>query len=65
MPFLSPAGRGDFSRPQIRFTYVLTARDKNARALYPDDDVFHRRAFEHFFGIGAEWWFNSTTYGGI
>ena len=64
MPFLSPAGRGDFSRPQIRFIYVLTARDKNARALYPADDIFARRPFEHFIGIGAEWWFNSTTYGG-
>jgi hypothetical protein len=64
VPYLSPAGRGDFSRPVIRFIYVLTARDHNARMLYPADDIFHRRSIEHFIGIGTEWWFNSSTYGG-
>lgn len=62
MPFLSPAGRGDFSRPQFRVIYVLTSRNKGAQAMYPVDDVFSLRSTEHFFGIGAEWWFNSSSY---
>lgn len=65
IPFLSPAGRGNFVRPHIRAMYVLTLRDAGARALYPQDDVFSLRKVEHFFGIGAEWWFNNTwSYGG-
>ncbi|WP_197041442.1 carbohydrate porin [Chondromyces apiculatus] len=65
IPFLSPAGRGDYVRPQIRAMYVITLRDAGARALYPQDDVFGLRKVEHFFGIGAEWWFNNTwSYGG-
>ena len=63
IPFLSPAGRGDYTRPHIRFIYALTARSDGAKQLYPEDDVFHRRSLEHFFGLGAEWWFNSSTYG--
>lgn len=64
IPFISPAGRGDYSRPQIRLIYCLTSRDAAARALYPQDDVFSLRSLEHFFGFGAEWWFNSSSYGG-
>lgn len=63
IPFLSPAGRGDFVRPHIRLIYVVSARDKGAKALYPKDDVFSLRDIDHFFGIGAEWWFNSSSYG--
>jgi hypothetical protein len=62
MPFLSPAGRGDYSRPQFRVIYALTARSAGANALYPVDDVYAQRAVEHFFGLGAEWWFNSSSY---
>ncbi|MCC6553575.1 MAG: carbohydrate porin [Polyangiaceae bacterium] len=64
VPFLSPAGRGDYSRPHLRLIYAVTLRDDGARALYPQDDVFSIRKTEHFFGIGAEWWFNSSSYGG-
>jgi len=64
IPFLSPAGRGDYSRPQFRVIYTVTARSKGARMLYPQDDVFSLRPLEHFFGFGAEWWFNSSSYGG-
>ncbi len=63
IPFVSPAGRGDYTRPHIRFIYALTARNDVAKDLYPQDDAFHRRSIEHFFGLGAEWWFNSSTYG--
>jgi maltoporin len=64
VPFLSPAGRGSFSRPQFRVIYVLTARSESAKLLYPQDDVFSIRSIEHFLGFGVEWWFNSTSYGG-
>ena len=64
VPFISPAGRGDYSRPQIRFIWAVTARDDAARAFYPTDDVFGLRSTEHFVGVGAEWWFNSSSYGG-
>lgn len=63
VPFLSLNGRGDYSRPHFRLIYVLSLRDPNARALYPKDDVFNLREIEHFFGFGAEWWFNSSSYG--
>jgi maltoporin len=63
IPFLSPAGRGDYSRPHIRLIYVVTLRNDGARAFYAQDDIFNLRGTEHFFGVGAEWWFNSS-YGG-
>jgi maltoporin len=64
MPFLSPAGRGDYSRPQIRVIWSMAVRDDAAKALYPQDDPFSMRSIEYFFGLGAEWWFNSSSYGG-
>jgi maltoporin len=65
IPFFNPAGKGDYSRPQFRVIYLLTRRDAGARALYPTNDVFALRTWEHFFGVGVEWWFNAaTTYGG-
>ena len=62
MPYFSPAGRGSFKRPQFRLLYVASFRDAGARALYPAEDVFAQRKVEHFLGIGAEWWFNSSSY---
>lgn len=65
VPFLSPSGRGSYARPHIRFIYLLTARDEGARAFYPQDDTSSLRDLDHFFGFGAEWWFNNSwTYGG-
>jgi hypothetical protein len=60
VPFLSPSGRGSYARPHIRFIYLLTARDEGARAFYPQDDTSSLRDLDHFFGFGAEWWFNSA-----
>jgi hypothetical protein len=62
MPYFSPSGRGTFHRPQIRLLYVASFRNSGTRALYAQEDVFSQRATEHFFGIGAEWWFNSSSY---
>lgn len=66
MPFLSLAGRGDYSRPQLRLIYMVTPWNDGLRSLYPQDDVFSlaTHKVEHFFGLGAEWWFNSSSYGG-
>ena len=63
MPFISPAGRGNFSRPQIRAIYNLGIRSSVAKLLYPEDHPFRDRELEHFIGLGAEWWFNSSSYG--
>jgi maltoporin len=62
IPYFSPSGRGSFKRPQIRLLYVASLRDSGARSLYPAEDVFSQRRVEHFAGIGAEWWFNSSSY---
>lgn len=63
IPFITPAGRGNFTRPQIRVLYNVAFRDDSARLLYPVDDGFRERNVEHFIGLGAEWWFNSSSYG--
>lgn len=62
MPYFSPSGRGSFKRPQIRMLYNASFRDSGARSLYAEQDVFSSRKVEHYLGIGAEWWFNSTAY---
>jgi hypothetical protein len=62
IPYFSPSGRGSYKRPQIRLLYVASFRDSGTRALYPVEDVFAQRKTEHFFGLGAEWWFNSSSY---
>jgi maltoporin len=60
IPFLTPAGRGSFTRPQLRLIYAYTSRSDGARALYAAGDVYARRREEHFLGLGVEWWFNSS-----
>ena len=62
MPYFSPSGRGSYKRPQIRLLYNASFRDSGTRALYPIEDIFAQRTTEHYFGIGAEWWFNSSSY---
>ncbi|HEU4405237.1 MAG TPA: carbohydrate porin [Polyangiaceae bacterium] len=59
-PFLSPAGKGSYRRPQIRAIYLFSVRDRDARSFYPADDPFARRSTEHFVGLSCEWWFNSS-----
>jgi maltoporin len=62
VPFLTPVGRGSYTRPHIRFIYLLSLRDDGAQRLYPTHDVFGLRTVDHFIGFGAEWWFNSSSY---
>lgn len=60
VPFVSPAGMGSYKRPHLRAIWAMTARDDGARAMYSADDPFARRKTEHFLGLEAEWWFNSS-----
>ena len=62
MPYFSPAGRGSFKRPIIRAVYAASMRDAGTRALFPIEDVLGQRKVDHYIGIGAEWWFNSSSY---
>ena len=63
IPFITPAGRGNFTRPHIRAMYNIGFRNSVANLLYPEDHPYRERDIEHFIGLGAEWWFNSYSYG--
>jgi len=58
----SPLGPAAYDRPQIRVVYRLAHLDQGARDLYVPDDPRHDRAWVHYIGIQAEWWFNSANY---
>jgi len=62
IPFISPYGRGTYTRPHIHLIYQLSVRDSGAQALYPAGDPRSKQSTEHFFAVGAEWWFNSSSY---
>lgn len=62
IPFISLGGRGTYARPRLRVIYSASMRDADARALYPREDRRARQSTEHFLGIGAEWWFDSSSY---
>jgi maltoporin len=62
IPYFTPYGRGTYTRPHLRLIYAVTIRDEGAQALYPEEDPRSREGTEHFFGIGAEWWFDSSSY---
>lgn len=55
-------GRGLWDRPQIRLYYTLSVPNQAARTLYPEGDRRNPGSVEHLFYLGAEWWFNSSTY---
>ncbi len=62
MPFISPWGMGVFQRPIIYAVYTATIRNTAAQQLYPAEDPRATRSVEHYLGLGAEWWFNSSSY---
>ena len=62
IPFISPYGKGTYTRPHIHLIYQLSLRDAGARHLYPEQDPRSQESTEHFFAVGAEWWFDSTSY---
>jgi maltoporin len=55
-------GRGLWDRPQIRLYYTLSVPNSAARRLHPPGDRRRPGRVEHLFYLGAEWWFNSSTY---
>jgi maltoporin len=60
IPFITPLGRGTYTRPHVRLIYAWTARDQRSRRLFPVGDPGATEMNEHFLGIGVEWWFNSS-----
>ena len=54
--------RGCYQRPQIRVYYTLGLPNAAARNMYEPGDTRRLSRPEHFFGLGAEWWFNSSSY---
>lgn len=59
MPSLS-LGPGSYARPQLRFIYAISFLNESARLRYAPEDIRREREVQHFLGIGAEWWFNSS-----
>ncbi len=62
IPFYSPFGRGTFTRPHLSVVYALSRRDDGARAFFPDEDSRSQQNLEQYFSVGAEWWFDSSSY---
>lgn len=62
MPTLS-LDRDMLSRPQLRLIYSASLLGDGALDLFPDDDLRRQDRVQHFLGIGAEWWFNSLSFG--
>ncbi len=62
IPFVTPFGWGSYTRPVIQLVYTATVRNQAARLLYPVEDPRSERKIEHYLGLTAEWWFNSTSY---
>ncbi|MDA3864545.1 MAG: carbohydrate porin [Deltaproteobacteria bacterium] len=56
------SGFNTYSRPAIRLVYTMAMLNEDARKLYHENDWRVSRKVEHFIGIQAEWWFNSSTY---
>lgn len=55
-------GRGNYERPQIRLGYTVSLSNDDAQRAYPVRDRRRPAPVEHVFSLGAEWWFNSSTY---
>ncbi len=56
------AGPDTYSRPVVRLFYTIALPNEDARLWYHRMDYRRTRSIEHFVGISAEWWFNSSTY---
>lgn len=60
MPYVTPAGPGSYTRPHLRLIYAVTIRDAGATNMFAVEDTRSRQPVEHFLGLGAEWWFDSS-----
>ena len=56
------SGTNTYSRPAVRLVYTIAMPNPDARLWYSEYDYRRVRKVEHFIGIQAEWWFNSSTY---
>ncbi|HTJ41696.1 MAG TPA: carbohydrate porin [Kofleriaceae bacterium] len=56
----SPMGAHAYARPQLRLVYRAAFLNQGALDLYVPDDPRHAHSTVHFFGLQAEWWFNSS-----
>jgi maltoporin len=56
----SPFGEGVLARPQFRLVYRAAHLNPGARDLYPMEDPRATERWQHYVGVQAEWWFNST-----
>jgi len=57
---LTPYGPGTYIRPHIRVIYRIAYLSSDFRESLPREDPYRGRSIEHFLGIQAEWWFNSS-----
>ena len=55
-------GRGNYERPQIRLGYTVAFSNEDAQRTFPVGDERRPGSVEHVISLGAEWWFNSSTY---
>lgn len=62
LPMITPMGWGSYQRPMIYGVYTATFRNQAAQDSYPVEDPRADRSMEHYLGLHAEWWFNSSSY---
>ena len=62
LPMIMPTGWGSYNRPIIYGVYTATFRNEAAQDSYPVEDPRSARSTEHYLGLHAEWWFNSSSY---
>jgi maltoporin len=62
LPMITPMGWGSYKRPILYAVYTATFRNKAAQDFYPEEDPRASRSMEHYLGLHAEWWFNSSSY---
>jgi maltoporin len=53
-------GKASYDRPQLRLVYTLALLNRGARLAYNPVDPRADREVQHYIGIQAEWWYNST-----
>jgi len=54
--------KGSYKRPQVRLVYTASLSNEAAQARFAEGDRRKPEDVEHFVGLSAEWWFNSSTY---
>jgi len=53
-------GESTYDRPQIRLVYTMALLNRGARLAYNPEDPRFDRKVQHYIGLQAEWWYNST-----